>query len=305
MFARIILESMARNPRRKLLASAVLILATAVAAATLTVALDEGNRLAREFRSFGANILVTPQADTVPLEIGGLDTRPVSAGSYLPEADLAKLKKIFWRNNIEGFTPFLEVPVEIETPSAPIETTLVGTWYRHTVPVPDEPAFVTGVEKTNPWWQVSGAWFAGGTKEVVVGRALAERLAVVLPCQVGRVGPRPVVRKNRPGHFRQGVLKADRRPLGRPFLRALVIGIERRRLGPGARPGGPELGRALRAWSGFRPVPHRGRWCWWGRTSLTRPPGFPAAPPSSPTCNGLSGSPPGSRRARRSPEGSG
>jgi len=178
VFARIILESMARNPRRKLLASAVLILATAVAAATLTVALDEGNRLAREFRSFGANILVTPQADTVPLEIGGLDTRPVSAGSYLPEADLARLKKIFWRNNIEGFTPFLEVPVEIETPSAPIETTLVGTWYRHTVAVPDEPAFVTGVEKTNPWWQVSGTWFADGTKEVVVGRALAERLGI-------------------------------------------------------------------------------------------------------------------------------
>jgi putative ABC transport system permease protein len=178
VFARIILESMARNPRRKLLASAVLILATAVAAATLTVALDEGNRLAHEFRSFGANILVTPEADTIPLEIGGLDTRPVAQGSYLPEADLAKLKKIFWRNNIEGFTPFLEVPVAIETPSAPIETTLVGTWYRHTLPVPDEPSFVTGVEKTNPWWQVNGQWFSGGAKECLVGRTLADRLGI-------------------------------------------------------------------------------------------------------------------------------
>ncbi len=178
MFARIIFESMARNPRRKLLASAVLILATAVAAATLTVALDEGNRLAREFRSFGANILVTPEADTVPLEIGGLDTRPVTAGSYLPEADLGKLKAIFWRNNIEGFTPFLEVPVTIKSSSVPVETTLVGTWYRHTVPVPDEPAFVTGVENTNPWWQVTGAWFSAGAKECVVGRALADRLGI-------------------------------------------------------------------------------------------------------------------------------
>jgi putative ABC transport system permease protein len=178
MFARIIFESMARNPRRKLLASAVLILATAVAAATLTVALDEGNRLAREFRSFGANILVTPQADTVPLQIGGLDTRPVSAGSYLPEADLGKLKTIFWRNNVEGFTPFFEVPVTIESSQVPEETTLVGTWYRHTVPAPDEPDFVTGVENTNPWWHVAGEWFANGAKECVVGRTLAERLGI-------------------------------------------------------------------------------------------------------------------------------
>lgn len=176
MFVRIILESMARNPRRKLLASAVLILATAVAAATLTVALDEGNRLAHEFSSFGANILVTPRADTVPLQIGGLDTRPVTQGAYLPQADLAKLKKIFWRNNIEGFTPFLEVPVTIETSSVPIETTLVGTWYRHSVSVAGEPAFVTGVEKTNPWWQVRGAWFRDGAKECLVGRTLADRL---------------------------------------------------------------------------------------------------------------------------------
>ncbi|MDE3137483.1 MAG: ABC transporter permease [Acidobacteriota bacterium] len=178
MFARIIFESMARNPRRKMLASAVLILATAVAAATLTVALDEGNRLAHEFRSFGANILVTPQADTVPLEIGGLDTRPVSAGSYLREADLGKLKAIFWRNNIEGFTPFLQVPATIETPQATVETTLVGTWYRQAIPVPDGPEFVTGVESTNPWWEVTGAWFSGGAKECVVGRMLADRLDI-------------------------------------------------------------------------------------------------------------------------------
>ena len=180
MLARIILESMARNPRRKLLASAVLILATAVAAATLTVALDEGNRLAREFQSFGANIQVTPRADSVPLEIGGLDTRPVSEGSYLKQADLGNLKRIFWRNNVEGFTPFLEVPVTIQTATATpqVASTLVGTWYRHAVPVKGEPAFVTGVETTDPWWKVSGAWFGDGSSQCVVGRALAARLGI-------------------------------------------------------------------------------------------------------------------------------
>ncbi|HEV2388904.1 MAG TPA: ABC transporter permease [Candidatus Acidoferrales bacterium] len=178
MFARIILESVARNPRRKMLASAVLILATAAAAATLTVALDEGDRLAHEFGSFGANILVTPQADSLPLQIGGIDSRPVTQGSYLPVADLGRLKTIFWRNNVVGFTPFLEVPVTIETPGGAVETTLVGAWFRHAVAVAGQPPFVTGLEATNPWWHAEGNWFREGIAECVVGRTLAERLGI-------------------------------------------------------------------------------------------------------------------------------
>ena len=50
-------------------------------------------RLAKEFRSLGANLLVTPQADPLPLEIGGVDYRPANAGTYLREADLGKLKR--------------------------------------------------------------------------------------------------------------------------------------------------------------------------------------------------------------------
>ena len=61
-----------------------LALGMAVATATLEVALDVGDRLAREFRSLGANLLVTSASDTLPLEIGGVDYRPVDAGAYLP-----------------------------------------------------------------------------------------------------------------------------------------------------------------------------------------------------------------------------
>src|SRR5271155_1928508 len=113
MFLRIVKDSFARQPRRKLLTAVALGLATAVATATLEVALDVGDRLAREFRSLGANLLVTPASDTLALEIGGVDYRPVDAGAYLPEGDLGKLKTIFWRNNIVGFAPFLDVPVAV------------------------------------------------------------------------------------------------------------------------------------------------------------------------------------------------
>src|SRR5271170_4081371 len=118
MFARLVGESFIRSPRRKLLAVAALTVGMAIATATLSVALDVGDRLAREFRSLGANLLVTPQADSLPLEIGGVDYRPVSSGAYLPADELGKLKTIFWRNNIIGFAPFLDVPVTLRADNA-------------------------------------------------------------------------------------------------------------------------------------------------------------------------------------------
>ena len=99
-----------------------------------------GDRLAAELGAYGAN-----------LEI-------VSApGGRFVASDLVKLRKIFWRNNIVGFAPFLDVPVSLETPARGSATaavaqnaTLIGTWYRHDVPIPDNGGtFTTGVGATN------------------------------------------------------------------------------------------------------------------------------------------------------------
>jgi putative ABC transport system permease protein len=181
MFTRLVGESFVRNPRRKILTAAALVLGMAVATATLTVALEVGDRLAREFRSLGANLLVTPQSDSLPIEIGGVDYRPVDEGAYLPEADLGKLKTIFWRHNILGFTPFLDVPVSIR-PSADgaesaksVPATLIGTWYQQDVPVPDGTKFKTGLSITHPWWKIQGSWFRERENECVLGASFAAR----------------------------------------------------------------------------------------------------------------------------------
>jgi len=179
MFTRLVGESFVRNPRRKMLTAAALVVGMAVATATLTVALEVGDRLAREFRSLGANLLVTPQSDSLPLEIGGVDYRPVDEGAYLPEADLGKLKTIFWRHNILGFTPFLDVPVSIRiSAQGPANgnnasATMIGTWYQHNVPVPDGTNFKTGLSVTHPWWKIQGTWFREGENECVLGAAFA------------------------------------------------------------------------------------------------------------------------------------
>jgi putative ABC transport system permease protein len=175
MFFRIVSDSFARKPRRKALTAAALALGMAVATATLEVSLDVGDRLAHEFRSLGANLLVTPATDTLPLEIGGVDYRPVDAGAYLPEGDLGKLKTIFWRNNVMGFAPFLDVPVQVTTSSVNSRETLIGTWYSHSVDVPDGSKFVTGVSATDPWWHIDGRWFGDSAKECLIGSSLARR----------------------------------------------------------------------------------------------------------------------------------
>ena len=138
MFLRLVADSFGRRPRRKLLTGAALALGMAVVTAAFSVSLDVGDRLAHEFRALGANLLITPQADSLPLEIGGVDYRPVNSGSYLPERDLGKIKTIFWRNNIVGFAPVMEVPAEVlidvstnSTSSSPVKATLVGTWAHH------------------------------------------------------------------------------------------------------------------------------------------------------------------------------
>jgi len=190
MFLRLVADSFGRRPRHKLLTGAALALGMGVATAALSVSLDVGDRLAKEFRSLGANLLVTPQADSLPLEIGGVDYRPVNAGAYLPESDLPKLKTIFWHNNIIAFAPILEVRVKSWTPqfspaSAAFvkpagdgDATLIGTWSNHPVILPNGETFITGIQQASPWWHLDGSWFQDGAGECIVGRAFADRNAL-------------------------------------------------------------------------------------------------------------------------------
>ncbi len=188
MFLRLVADSFTRRPKRKLLTLAALALGMAVATAALSVSLDVGDRLAREFRSLGANLLVTPRADSLPLEIGGVDYRPANAGAYLPEADLGKLKTIFWRFNIVAFAPILEAPVKawspaskkFSSPGVVDNTTLIGTWSKHQVPIPDGTTYETGIEQTNPWWHVEGRWFKEGVDECVMGASAAKKFGVTV-----------------------------------------------------------------------------------------------------------------------------
>jgi putative ABC transport system permease protein len=173
MFARLVYESFRRQMRRKLLAAIAIMLGVGVATAMLGIATGIGDKISRELRSYGANILVIPEDDTLDLQIDGVNLKPPSDGSYLSEANLPKIKGMFWRNNIVGFAPMLPVSVKLNDGRT---ATLVGTYFdKHLVFGKEQ--FSTGVRKTNSWWKIDGAWPDDESSDVLVGKTLAGSLS--------------------------------------------------------------------------------------------------------------------------------
>jgi putative ABC transport system permease protein len=175
MFARLVYESFRRQKRRKLLAGAAITLGVTVATAMIAVATDIGDKINRELRTIGANILVIPQEDTLDVEIGGVNLKPPSDGAFLNEADLPKIKGTFWHNNITGFSPMLPVNVALQRGGKTEDLTLLGTYFAKQIAFGKE-QFTTGVRSTHPWWRVSREWPSDSSSDILVGERLAGRI---------------------------------------------------------------------------------------------------------------------------------
>src|SRR5205085_11552981 len=143
-----------------LLAISAVALGTLGATALAEVVLASGDRLASEMSSYGANVEVVPAA--------GRETLPV--------AGLAKIRTIFWKNNVAALAPLY--PLRVRFSPGEVVAPLVGTWFDH----PLEPGFRTGLPATRPTLRVAGRWPREGVApatpamEAVVGERLARRL---------------------------------------------------------------------------------------------------------------------------------
>jgi putative ABC transport system permease protein len=190
MFPRLLYESFRRQKRRKLLTGIAIMLGVGVATAMIAVATDIGDKISRELRSYGANLVVTPQDDSLDVEIGGVNLKPPSDGAYLNEVDLPKIKGMFWRNNIVGFAPMLPVSVSLRGEK---NLTLLGTYFSKNV-VFGKQDFITGVRTTHPWWKVQGSWPDDNSNDVLLGDHLAKRLELTAGQTVEIAGqPHPIV----------------------------------------------------------------------------------------------------------------
>lgn len=143
---------------------------TAMAASLITISFEINGKIAKELRSFGANILVEPRIEGLA-DISGQKR-------YLRSEDTVKAKTIFWRHNIVGISPFLETNAEVSHDGQTREVKFVGAWYEKELPLPGETkTFPAGIKTVAPWWTVDGRW-SDSAGEVVVGSSLSSNLGI-------------------------------------------------------------------------------------------------------------------------------
>jgi putative ABC transport system permease protein len=160
---RILKNSFLKRPKPVLLVFLSITMGAAVATAFLGIAGEVSHKMALELRSYGANILLEPKA--------------LEGGGFLRESDLPKLKTVFWKYNITGFTPYLFGVADISAGSKHERGIVAGTWFSKELPVPGEDTSTQGIKGIAPWWEVQGGW-PEAADQVIVGAALAKRLGV-------------------------------------------------------------------------------------------------------------------------------
>jgi putative ABC transport system permease protein len=180
MFLRILGDALWRRKRRKVIVLAAITLGTAAASSLADMALDIGDQMSRELKSFGANLVVLPRGGSEPLLVGGENVQAWAAPVYLEARDVARVKDNFWKNNILDFAPILDVPAEVEVTGGALRRVLLrGAWLSH--PVPDGDVARTGLRRLHPYWSVDGTWPAeddAGASQVLAGASLAARLGL-------------------------------------------------------------------------------------------------------------------------------
>lgn len=154
MFVRILKESFIRQTGIKVLAVVALALGASVAAALLNLSLDVGDKMARELKQYGANIVVVPKERALSLETGGIHFNPLQGRSFIEDKYLMTLRQVFWSRNIKGVAPYLAAAGEVDHRKVKI----VGTWFEKENTLPTGEVFVEGIKKIKPWLIVEGQW---------------------------------------------------------------------------------------------------------------------------------------------------
>ena len=169
MLFRILKNSFLKRPKAVFLVFLSITMGAAVATAFLGIAGEISHKMALELRSYGANILLEPAA--------------VDGGGFLREEDLPKIKTVFWKYNITGFTPYLFGVAEFTSGGKRERGIVSGTWFNKDLEVPGEETTAQGVKIIAPWWDVQGRWPAAAD-EAIVGAALAKRLKISIGSEV-------------------------------------------------------------------------------------------------------------------------
>ena len=154
MFLRMIRGTLFRQWKKMLMIAFTIALGASLATAMLSVMLDVGDKVNQELKTYGANITVVPKSASVLNNL--YDVEGGSAGAYLDEAELGKIKTIFWAFNIVDYAPFVNVQAKLSDGS---EITAVGSWFNHHMSLPTGEELDAGIASMRSWWEIAeGSW---------------------------------------------------------------------------------------------------------------------------------------------------
>ncbi|MDR1045903.1 MAG: ABC transporter permease [Candidatus Adiutrix sp.] len=178
MFWKMLNGALVRRKGKLVMIAFAVGLGVSLATAMLNVMFDVGDKVNQELKTYGANLTVVPRGASLMDELYSLEgdsAEPPRAEKYIAEADLHKIKMIFWAYNIVDFAPYLETAVK----GGGQEISLVGTWFNKHLELPTGDEVDAGMNGLKTWWDIRGQ---GGDDAdetgVLVGEALALRLGL-------------------------------------------------------------------------------------------------------------------------------
>ena len=144
MFLRMIVRALFRQKSRMFVALLAVAVGAAIISGMITVYREVPAQLGREFRAYGANVLLLPAGEAKSFD----------------ESALQKAREALAGRDIVGMAPFLYERLEVNK-----QPVLVGgTDFEE-------------VKKVSPYWMIKGAYPAAGTREILLGSEMAAKLA--------------------------------------------------------------------------------------------------------------------------------
>ncbi|MEK5400509.1 ABC transporter permease [Paenibacillus sp. FSL K6-2859] len=147
MFFTMLDSSFRKRKSRMLIALFAIIVGTAVISGLLSVYYDISAKMGMEFRSYGANLILTPSPD--------------SQQTLFQQDTVQEIADIFPQEDVIGYTPSLYGLANFYTR----RLIVVGTWFDQ-------------ISKITPYWEITGTFEAdrNATGIALVGKSVSEKL---------------------------------------------------------------------------------------------------------------------------------
>ena len=163
---------------KMLLIAFTIALGASLATGMLNVMLNVEEKVNKELKNYGANIVVKPKDSSLLADIYDVGEGEQLNAAYLREDELGRLKTIFWAFNIVDFTPFMDMQAALPDGTA---VRVVGTWFNHHLDLPTGESLDAGVVGMRSWWDVTeGGWLdekdGQADAEIMAGAVLAQKM---------------------------------------------------------------------------------------------------------------------------------